>query len=154
MQDRPLYSHIRSRLISMASWKTRVLMILSVSLWRQNSVLYSLDTEETQRKQHHREARYRCQFLAKASVPSSLEKKICWQRIMQQNYFVSVLWGEGPHTIKKSTNQSSMPLRKGKQSYFLNFYSLLPRSKHHTSPHQDAINILSWSLVQIDVLHY
>lgn len=105
MQDRPLYSHIRSRLISMASWKTRVLMILSVSLWRQNSVLYSLDTEETQRKQHHREARYRCQFLAKASVPSSLEKKNMLAENNAVELFCECVVGGGS-THHKEINQS------------------------------------------------
>lgn len=76
----------------------------SVSLWRQfsnmNSVLHSL----TQRKQHHREARDRCQFLAEASVPSSLEKNLL-ARIMRQNGFCQCVVGGGP-THHREIDQS------------------------------------------------
>lgn len=71
-------------------------------------------------------------------------------------WFLLVVWGWGGVTHHREIDQSIFHAFKEeeKKSYLLNFYFLLPRSKHHTSPHQDAIYILSQSLVQINVLHY
>lgn len=77
-----------------ASWKTRVLMILFASLWRQfsnmNSVLYSSDTEETTPQRGKRQM-----SIFSRSLFLPVWKTICWQRIIQQNGFCQCVAGGG-----------------------------------------------------------